>query len=141
MLNKTDKAVTITTIAKELGLSVSAVSYVLNVTSKRHKVSDQTAKRIHEVANRLGYIPNVLAQSLRKQRSGVIGVVFGTLTQDWAELALIGMRGVLDASGYLPFLSVSHWDPQIEEQVFLTLRQRQVEGIICVPNPASHRLY
>ena len=139
--NGNNKAVTMTMIAQELGLSVSAISYVLNVSEKRGKVSDRTAQRIIETAKRMGYIPNVLAQSLRRQRTGVIGVIFGTLAHNWAEMSLLGMRSVFEPASYLVYTSVSYWNAQIEEQEINSFMQRRVEGIICVPTPESRALY
>ncbi len=65
--------VTAKDIARELGLSQSTVSRILN-GDMRHRVSVQTRERILETAQRLAYQPNALAQSLRRGRTNVVGL-------------------------------------------------------------------
>ncbi|MBX3110652.1 MAG: LacI family DNA-binding transcriptional regulator [Fimbriimonadaceae bacterium] len=67
---------TLRQIAEEAGVSISAVSKVLNGGGKSVRVSPATADHIRSVAQRLNYVPNVLAQSLRTARSRTVGLVF-----------------------------------------------------------------
>lgn len=41
------------------------------------RISQQTIKRVQEVASRLGYIPNQLARGMITGRTQVIGVILG----------------------------------------------------------------
>ncbi len=65
--------VTARDIARELGLSQSTVSRILN-GDERHRVSVQTRERILATARRLDYQPNALAQSLRRGRTNIVGL-------------------------------------------------------------------
>ena len=56
------KACTLKDIAKEAGVSAMTVSKVMNGKSG---VSDETRKRIREVASRMNYTRNTVALSLR----------------------------------------------------------------------------
>lgn len=67
---------TLRQIAGEAGVSISAVSKVLNGRGKSVRVGSATAQNIREVAQRLNYVPNVLAQSLRMSRTRTVGLVF-----------------------------------------------------------------
>jgi len=67
---------TLRQIADEAGVSISAVSKVLNGRGKSVRVSQTTADAIRDVAQRLNYVPNVLAQSLRMSRTRTAGLVF-----------------------------------------------------------------
>jgi LacI family transcriptional regulator len=59
-------------LAQELGLSQTTVSRALNGYPE---VSETTRRRVAEVAERLGYRPNVSARHLATGRVGAIGVV------------------------------------------------------------------
>lgn len=77
------KPVTIKTIAKELGLSVSAVSKALNGYSD---INPETKLRVTLKADELGYSPNMLARSLVKKTSNFVGVVIRDVTTVYGEM-------------------------------------------------------
>lgn len=64
--------ITIKDIAKETGLSIATVSYVLN---GKDNVLQETKQRVVEAAERLGYVKNYSARSLVMKSSNLIGVV------------------------------------------------------------------
>ena len=65
--------VTLKDIAKECGISFSAVSKALKGSSE---ISLDTIKLVTETAQRMGYSPNSAARALRTNRSYDIGVIF-----------------------------------------------------------------
>jgi LacI family transcriptional regulator len=71
------KAVTLTDIAAQVGVSAVAVSVVLNNAQSKVRVSAATRERILQAAAELQYQPNNLARSLRLQRTNVIGFYGG----------------------------------------------------------------
>ncbi|MFJ8597161.1 LacI family DNA-binding transcriptional regulator [Streptomyces shenzhenensis] len=75
--------VTLRGIAERLGLHVSTVSRVLNGPSgeQGRAASGETARRIRELAQELGYRPNPHATSLRTRRSNLVGVLFPRLSE------------------------------------------------------------
>lgn len=60
-------------IAEAAGVSVMTVSNVMN--GKRARVSDSTIRRVTEIADRLGYVPNIPARSLAAGRSHIVGAL------------------------------------------------------------------
>lgn len=64
-------------VAKVSGYSVGAVSKALNGYTD---ISEKARDKIQRVANELGYIPNSFGQTLAKQRSFTIGIVFEEVT-------------------------------------------------------------
>jgi DNA-binding LacI/PurR family transcriptional regulator len=69
-------ATTTKDIAREIGLSHSTVSRVLNDVPG-HRVSEETRQRVLEAARRLEYQPNAIARSLREGRTNVVGFYGG----------------------------------------------------------------
>ena len=61
--------VSIYDIAKEVGVSASTVSLVLNGKGKKMRISRETEKLILETAKRMGYIPNMSARKLRVNKA------------------------------------------------------------------------
>ena len=65
-------AVTIKDIAARAGVSISTVSRVVNQTVR---VDPATEQRVHEAIEALGYRPNLLARSFRRQVTQTIGLI------------------------------------------------------------------
>lgn len=62
---------TIKDVAKEAGVSIATVSYVLN--NKLGMVSDQTRDHVRATAREMGYRPNITARNLQASRASLIG--------------------------------------------------------------------
>ena len=67
-------------IAKRAGVSTATVSNVLN--GKLSKVSEETKEKIEGIIKATGYKPNVMARSLVKKESRLIGLVVPYLGKD-----------------------------------------------------------
>lgn len=68
------RGVGIRDVAALAGVSVTTVSHVLNDTPQT-RVAPETRARVREAARTLGYGPNRMAQGLRTNRSGLIGLL------------------------------------------------------------------
>ena len=68
---------TLKEIASRAGVSVATVSYVLNNSAK---VSDETRQKVEKIVKETGYRSNMIAQSLRKSRTSLIGVLVEDVT-------------------------------------------------------------
>lgn len=64
--------ITLKTIAQEAGLSITTVSRAL---AGYDDVNEDTRKRILDIAERLGYQPNLIARHLRSKSTNTIGMV------------------------------------------------------------------
>ena len=72
-MNK-NKKVTMRDVAKEVGVSLATVSYVLN-HSEKEKISHEMRLKVMETAKRLNYIPNQSARALAGKNSSLIGII------------------------------------------------------------------
>jgi DNA-binding LacI/PurR family transcriptional regulator len=65
------KPVRISDVAEAAGVSITTVSHALN---DKGRLTDETRRRVREVADRLGYQPSALARGLAGGRSGMLAV-------------------------------------------------------------------
>ncbi len=71
------RRITLADVANEVGVSKMTVSAVLTGSSKHVRVSDTTREQVLKAAEALGYQPNALARSLRRNRTDIIGFYCG----------------------------------------------------------------
>ncbi len=119
-------------VAERAGVSVTVVSYVVN--NGPRPVSSATRARVEKAIEELGYYPNELARSLRRQRSLTIGLLIPNLTNPvYAEIAR-NMEDVCTEAGYLVLLCDSARDPAQEKRFIFMLRAKQVDGLVMIPS-------
>ncbi|MGN1164532.1 MAG: LacI family DNA-binding transcriptional regulator, partial [Candidatus Ornithospirochaeta sp.] len=68
------KRVTMTDIAKEAGVSLATVSYIINKRSDQ-TIAPETIKKVNDAIEKLGYVPNFSARALASSRSMLLGLV------------------------------------------------------------------
>lgn len=61
-------------IARRMGISISLVSRALAGTADKIGVRESTVRRIRDTARRMGYVPNAVAQALRREQFRTLGV-------------------------------------------------------------------
>ncbi|WP_370326044.1 LacI family DNA-binding transcriptional regulator [Euzebya sp.] len=87
---------TIADVAARAGVSVATVSRVVN---GRYGVSEATAAKVRRVIDEMGYASSLVAQSLRSERTGVIGVLMSRIEPFGTEI-LKSVSDTLQDSGY-----------------------------------------
>ena len=127
-------------LAEHLGLSSATVSIVINRTPLSDMIPQETKDRIWEAARRFNYRPNIIAKSLRQQRTYSIGVLLPEFSDGYSALVLSGIEDHLLAKNYA-WLAASHRhkDELIREYPHL-LYTRAVEGLITVDTPYEEKL-
>lgn len=88
--------VTIVDVARVAGVSVSTVSKVIN---DRYGVSPETYDKVMDVVGQLGYESSLVASSLRRRSTNVIGVLVPEFEPFSAEL-LKGISSAAEGTGY-----------------------------------------
>jgi LacI family transcriptional regulator len=110
-----------------VGVSPGTASKALN---GRGGVSADTAQRVRQAADRLGYQPNALARGLLTGRSFTVGLI---TTDSFGRFSIPVVQGVEDALGpgrILVFLCESRDDHSREQHYLRALLERRVDGII-----------
>jgi DNA-binding LacI/PurR family transcriptional regulator len=85
-------------IAREAGVSRVTVSLVL---AGKDQTSEETRKRVMEVAERLRYRPNLLVQGMQTGRSHVVGVIMPSSMHFHGQVAR-GIHDELVTQNYVP---------------------------------------
>ena len=99
------KNVTIKDIAREAGVSIALVSFVMNNRieangKKRYRVSESTKQKILEVAKRMNYRPSSAARMLRKGRTHVIGILLSDLANIFYGILAKEFERICYQNGY-----------------------------------------
>ena len=72
-------------VAKEAGVSIATVSYVLSGRHRSHTIKDSTADRVREAATRLGYRRNDAARAIRTGKSDLVLLSLSVLADPWSQ--------------------------------------------------------
>jgi LacI family transcriptional regulator len=131
MQTKTKKrVVTMKEVACHAGVSQTTVSFVLN-NAEPPNIPDETRKRVLASIAELGYRPNVLAQGLRMQRSGIFGFVTDQIAiTPHAGKIFEGAQDVAWENGKILMLVNTKSNPDLETSAIDLILGRRVEGII-----------
>ena len=78
-----DRRVTSVDVAAESGVSQATVA---RVYSSPHKVAPATRDKVRAAAERLGYVPNAIARSLKSQRTNIVGAVVPAYGEYWQNV-------------------------------------------------------
>ena len=137
-MNKNDKEITITDVARQAGVSMATVSRVVN---GNNNVKETTRKKVMEVIDKLHYRPNAVARGLASKKSTTIGVILPSMTDLlYANLAK-GIDDVASMYKYNIILTSLKNGIGSEQQLFNDLLAKQVDGIIYMGEDVSASLY
>lgn len=131
------KSVSIKDIANALNVSTTLVSFVLNGKAKQHRVNDELAKRVLEVATEMGYRPNILAKSLRDGRTRSLGIVFSDISNPFFAHLAKYIEKVAETYNYTVQFASSDENVARMEKVVDSMYYRGIDGFIIVPSEGS----
>ena len=123
------KQVTIQDIARIAGVSKSTVSRVLNGTAV---VNPEKQKAVMRAADRLGFQPNVVAQSLASGQSMTIGVLTQLIGSPFFDTIAQGVIRGLGGSRYCPIFVDGQWETNAEIESIRALLGRRVDGLVLI---------
>jgi len=124
------KKVLLKDIAKIVGVSSAAVSYVLNEHPMAARIGKEVAEKIRKTATELNYQPNQIARSLKTQKTYTIGLIVADIANPFsAQIARI-IEDAAKQQGYTVLFGSSDENPEKEQGLIRTMMHRQVDGII-----------
>lgn len=120
--------ITIKMVSEKAKISKTTVSRYLN--GKYEFMSAETRKRIEEVIEELDYRPNAMAQSLKNNKTGLIGLVVADVTTPFSAMLIKGVNDVCVEKSFQIIIVHADNDPVREREHIQSLIDRQVEGLI-----------
>ncbi len=126
--------VTIKDVAREAKVAPSTVSRVLKDSPH---ISIQTKRRVREIMDRMGYIPNFQAQSLAAKSTQAIGVImpdtaYQAFKNPFFSVVLRGISRRANQQKYGLYLSTSYTQEGIYEEVVSMVQGKRVDGLILL---------
>jgi len=118
---------TIKDIAKALNVSASTVSRALK---DYPGISQETKRKVKELAEKLNYRPNAVALSLRKSKSFTIGVIIPEVVHFFFSTVISGIEEVAFANGYNVILCQTNENLEREKSSVETIISNQIDGLL-----------
>ena len=119
---------TIKDVAKKAGVSFKTVSRVLNDDAA---VRDSTRVKVLNAVKALDYRPNIMARSLRAQRTHTIGLISDVVaTTPYAGYMIQGAQDLAWQHGSIILLVNTGGNQEMKAASVNIMRERQVDGII-----------
>lgn len=119
---------TIADVARHAGVSKATVSRFLN--HRETLLSPEIAARVETAIAQLGYTPSPMAQSLKRGRSRLIGLVVADITNPYSVAVLRGAEQACREAGYLLMLFNLGNEGERETAGIHALSSYRVEGFI-----------
>src|SRR5215216_3997558 len=121
------KKATLKDIAESLNVSITTVNRAL----KNHPdISTKLKEQIVFLAGELHYRPNYFASSLRKRRSGIIGVIIPRVIHYFSSTVLSGIIKASSDHGYQAIISESNNELEREKMNLLNMMNSGVDGVL-----------
>ncbi|MDH7912172.1 LacI family DNA-binding transcriptional regulator [Winogradskyella sp. SYSU M77433] len=121
------RIITLKEIAKKLNLSISTVSRALN---NHPDISEETKKKVNDLATSLNYIPNIFAKGFRSHKSNIIGVIVPNITHYFTTTLIRGIIEEASLQGYRVIVSESNNDVNKQTEMLNTMLQFGVDGVL-----------
>lgn len=119
-------------IARRAKVSIATVSRALN---NDPKVTSETKKLVHKIANELNYRPNIIARNFAKKTSNIIGLILPDITDEFFSELIKGVDEVTYQHNYFTMVISSHRYLHLENTLNSVLRNGLLGGmILLVPN-------
>lgn len=127
--------VTIKDIAREAGLSIGAVSQVLN--DRPCRVSAEKRARIHELAQKYNYIANQAARSLVTKKTHMLALILPDIENIFFSSLAKHIEACCREDGYALLIASSNDKSADERELLHRLTARGVDGIFLIASNES----
>ncbi|ERM83728.1 hypothetical protein P872_02700 [Rhodonellum psychrophilum GCM71 = DSM 17998] len=129
------KKISIKDIAKELGVSITTVSFVINGKAKEKRISDVLTLKVEEYIKEVNYKPSHLAQSLRSGKSKVIVFMVEDISNYFFSTIAKLIEEKAYVNGYKIIYCSTENKPEKAKEMIETFKNRNVDGFIITPTP------
>ncbi|HWT98764.1 MAG TPA: LacI family DNA-binding transcriptional regulator [Terriglobales bacterium] len=130
----TRKGVTLKDVAAAANVSRATAARAL---SSYGYVGDETAKRVQEAADSLGYRANRVAQALRRGQMPIVGFVPGDIQNPFFARIAHDLEVELRKQRHNLLIASSEEDVEQEKELLESLRSLSVRGFVLAPTSAT----
>ncbi len=125
-------------IAKELNVSKTLVSMVINGKGDAYGISKKTQEKVLAKAGEMEYIPNVFARALRTGKSHLIGLLVADISNPFYSNIAKYVEKELAAKGYNLMICSTDENVEREEKLIsLFAEQHMIDGLIIATTNTS----
>lgn len=118
-------------VAKEAGVSIATVSRVLNEIDV---VNEDTKAKVKDAIEKLGYRPNIVARSLKTQKTKTVGIIIPDISNQFYPEIVRGAEDVANIYNYNIMLCNTDLDKDKEIEYLKILREKMCDGILYMSN-------
>lgn len=129
---------TIKDVADYAHVAVSTVSRVIN---NKDRVSPETRKAVLEAIEKLGYIRNNIAASMKTGETRFIVAVVPDIRNEFYTSVIRGIEAIASTRGYYTLVYTTGEAYSKEQAVFKGEFSHMVDGIILTPSKPDYALY
>lgn len=122
------RKVTIRDLAEAAGVSVTTVSQILN--GKGERFSPDTRRRVHQLQEKMGYVPDFNARNLIMKSAQTIGVLVPNLGNPFFSMFIKGVQSASRQHQFIPLIFGANHDEELEGYYLQELIKRAVDGLI-----------
>ncbi len=122
-------------IAKELNISITTVSFILNGKAEEKRISSELTKKVMKLVNDVGYVPNHLAKSLRTGKTNIIGLIVEDISNPFFANVARLIEESANRRSYKIFYCSSDNDTHKTKELIKVFKERHVDGYIITPVP------
>lgn len=128
MKDKKDN-ISIKDIARLAGVSITTVSHALS--GKRY-VKEATKEKIFKIIKKYDYEPNIIARSLIKKESNLVGIITTELNNELYSEIINGIENTLGPLGYILVINSSNYNADKEINIFKKLNSLMIDGLLLI---------
>jgi LacI family transcriptional regulator len=129
------KKTSIHDIAKELKVSATTISFVLNGKAEEKRISEDVQKKVLDYVKLVSYRPNQIAKSLRTGKTNIIGMLVEDISDPFFSSISRGIESIAYKHHYKIFFASTENDTEKTKALIKVFRERQVDGYIIAPPP------
>jgi len=121
---------TIKDVAERAGVSPVTVSRVINNTAN---VSAATREKVELAIQELGYVPSVMARSLRSKRTRTLALMVSDVTNPFWTTVARGVEDTAQSRDYSVFLYNTDENPVKQQRYLDVVVAQRADGVIIAP--------
>ena len=126
-MNKTYRPIKLEDLAKKLKVSKVTISKALR---DHPDISAATTAKVKELADKLGYMPNIMAKNLSSRKSNTIGLVIPKIAHFFFASVIESIYNTAFENNYEIVLTVSSEQSERERKHILSLLSMRVDGLL-----------